>query len=148
MFASQLCFIPAYSYSDKRMEGWWKDNLLEDTIDKYKKKGKLQNGRNLDPSSFLQHLNDGKDYLHYGVNIYLRRLYKTLNGVGHYALFKKADSKFNRAVDAAKKAAEEKTNSKSAWRLLQSGRPLNKRENSWKSVSAWRMRLQKGANSN
>jgi len=90
------------------MEGWWKDNLLEDTIDKYKKKGKLQNGRNLDPSSFLQHLNDGKDYLHYGVKIYVRRLFKTLNRVGHYALFKKADSNFNRALDAAKTAAEEK----------------------------------------
>jgi ATP-dependent Lon protease len=95
-------------YSDKRMEGWWLDNLLEDTIDKYKKKGDLKNGGNLDPSSFLQHLNDGKDYLHYGVNIYLRRLYKDYNGVGHHALFKKADSNFNRAVDAAKKAALEK----------------------------------------
>ena len=113
-------------YSDKRMEGWWEDNLLEDNIDKYKKKGPLQNGGNLDPSSFLQHLNDGKDYLHYGVNIYLRRLYKDYNGVGHHALFKKADSNFNRAVDAAKKAALKKTNSKSAWRLLHSGMSLKK----------------------
>ena len=108
IFASQLCFIPGYAYSDNRMEGWWEDNFLKDTINKYKKKGELQNGRNLDPSSFLQHLNDGKDYLHYGVNIYLRRLYKDYNGVGHHALFKKADSNFNRAVDAAKKAALEK----------------------------------------
>jgi hypothetical protein len=108
MFASQLCFIPAYAYSDNRMRPWWEDNFLEDTIDKYKKKGPLQNGRNFDPSSFLQHLNAGKDYLHYGVNIYVRRLYKDYNGVGHHALFQKADSKFNRALDAAKKAADEK----------------------------------------
>ena len=110
MFASQLCFIPAYSYSDNRMRPWWEDNFLEDTIDKYKKKGPLQNGRNFDPSSFLQHLNAGKDYLHYGVNIYVRRLYKTLNGVGHYALFNEKSNRavFNRAVDAAKKAADEK----------------------------------------
>jgi hypothetical protein len=87
MFAYQLCFIPAYAYSDNRMRPWWEDNFLEEAINKYKKKGELQNGRNLDPSSFLQHLDAGKDYLHYGVNIYLRRLYKTLNGVGHYALF-------------------------------------------------------------
>jgi len=131
MFASQLCLIPAYAYSDSRMSSWWKENKLELTIRNYVDwPDQLRPGHDYDPSTFLQHLEEqGEDsYLHYGVKIYVRELYKDYNGVGHYALFKQTEKKvidkhrrynsrqketpkrdeFEIALDAAKKAAEDR----------------------------------------
>ena len=92
-------------YSDKRMSVWWEDNSLDDTINKYKKNGPLKSCNIFDPSGFLQHLESNKDDLHYGVKIYVRRLYQDLNGAGHPALFKEKDNRHNLAVTAARKAA-------------------------------------------
>jgi len=95
-------------YSDKRMSVWWKDNSLDDTINKYKKNGPLKSCNIFDPSGFLQHLESNKDDLHYGVRMYLCQLYRNLNGAGHPALFKENDNRHKLAVTAAKKAALEK----------------------------------------
>ena len=95
-------------YSDKRMSVWWKDNSLDDTINKYKKNGPLKSCNIFDPSGFLQHLESNKDDLHYGVRMYLCQLYRNLNGAGHPALFKENDNRHKLAVTAARKAAEEK----------------------------------------
>ena len=118
-------------HSDTRMSAWWKENTLEDTIRQYVTwKDELKPGHDYEPSTFLQHLDaqGEKSYLHYGVNIYVRELYKDYNGVGHYALFKQTEKKvidkhrrynsrqketpkrdeFEIALDAAKKAAEDR----------------------------------------
>jgi len=78
------------------MSSWWKENKLEHTIRNYVDwPDQLRPGHDLDPSTFLQHLEEqGEDsYLHYGVKIYVRGLYKDYNGVGHYALFQQTKKK-------------------------------------------------------
>ena len=72
------------------MSSWWKENKLEHIIKDYVDwPDHLRPGHDYEPSNFLQHLEEQGDdsYLHYGVNIYVRELYKDYNGVGHYALF-------------------------------------------------------------
>ena len=114
-------------HSDTRMSAWWKENTLEDTIRKYVTwTDELKPGHDYGPSTFLRHLDaqGKKSYLHYGVNSYVRELYKDYNGPGHYALFKQTEKKvidkrsrqkktskrdeFEIALDAAKKAAEDR----------------------------------------
>ena len=118
-------------HSDTRMSVWWKENTLEDTIRDYvTSMNNLKPGHDYEPSTFLQHLDaqGKKNYLHYGVNSYVRELYKDYNGVGHYALIKQTEKKvidkhqrynsrqnetpkrdeFEIALDAAKKAAEDR----------------------------------------
>jgi hypothetical protein len=116
------------------MSSWWKENKLEHTIKDYVD-WPDRPGHDYEPSNFLQHLDaQGDDsYLHYGVNIYVRELYKDYNGVGHYALFQETKKKvttkprnnakqpktperneFEIALDAAKKAAEDKKLKQSA----------------------------------
>jgi hypothetical protein len=114
-------------HSDTRMSAWWKENTLEDTIRQYVTwKDELKPGHDYGPSTFLRHLDaqGEKSYLHYGVNSYVRELYKDYNGPGHYALFKQTEKKvidkrsrqkktskrdeFEIALDAAKKAAEDR----------------------------------------
>jgi hypothetical protein len=83
-------------HSDTRMSVWWKENTLEDTIRDYvTSMNNLKPGHDYEPSTFLQHLDaqGKKNYLHYGVNSYVRELYKDYNGVGHYALFKQTEKK-------------------------------------------------------
>jgi len=110
------------------LSSWWKENKLELTIRNYVDWPDTP-GHDLDPSTFLQHLEaQGEDcYLDYGVNIYVRELYKDYNGVGHYALFQQTETKvttkrrnnakqpktperneFEIALDAARKASRDK----------------------------------------
>ena len=153
-------------HSDKRMSEWWKENNLNDVIEDYIGSiDMLRPGHNYEPSAFIHHLDEKKTkcYLHFGVEEYVRDLYKDYNNIGHYALFEqtektilnftaktpssirqKKDKKpikpnihFNEALHAARKAAEDK-------KLKQAETAVENQRNADDEDASWARTTSKG----
>jgi len=81
------------------MKVWWEEYKLEKIIDVCSDRRETKiDSHNYDPRTFLLHLQEKIDgdihrrfyddnYLHLGVDTYVRDLYKDYNGFGHHALF-------------------------------------------------------------
>lgn len=82
------------------MKVWWEEYKLEKIIDVCSDRSETKiDSHNYDPRTFLLHLKEKIDenihrrfyddnYLHLGVDTYVRDLYKDYNEFGHHALFK------------------------------------------------------------
>ena len=82
---------------------------MDDLVTKYKFTSCGKGKSRFTPMGLMAHLEAKKEscVLHYGVDVFLRELYRNLRGTGHKALYKLGDPNYKVAEAAEKQELEE-----------------------------------------